>query len=178
MARGLKLTFGAMQSRAEHTRLSAGREGVQGRHDGAIVGGRRSGKRWRDGESRVFPLVNYEPETPRVGQMPMRRIPVIPAHLPMAAARKVATLQGIALLLVEREDLIVGAVDESALASADDQTPVVAAMRRLSLWLRPTMSAAQARELFVRARTNVLPVIAGGFVLGAITRGDIERTKP
>ena len=62
----------------------------------------------------MFPLVNYEPETPRVGQMPMRRIPVIPAHLPMAAARKVATLQGIALLLVEREDLIVGAVDESA----------------------------------------------------------------
>jgi CBS domain-containing protein len=40
------------------------------------------------------------------------------------------------------------------------------------------MSVAQARELFVRARTTVLPVIAGGFVLGAVTREDIERTKP
>jgi len=126
----------------------------------------------------VFPFTNYEPETPRIGQMPMRRIPVIPAHLPMAAARKVAALQGIALLLVEQDELIVGTVDESALGSVDDETPVATAMKRLRLWLRPTMSAAEGCELFVRARTNVLPVIAGGFVLGAITRGDIERTRP
>ena len=37
------------------------------------------------------------------------------------------------------------------------------------------MPLAQARELFVRARVSVLPVIAGGFVLGAVTRDDLER---
>jgi len=50
-------------------------------------------------------------------------------------------------------------------------------MRPLDLYLRPAMSVAQAREVFIRARTNVLPVLAGGFVLGAVTRRDVERTK-
>ena len=48
------------------------------------------------------------------------------------------------------------------------------AMERL-FWLRPAMSVAQARALFVCTRAAVLPVIAGGFVLGAVTRADIER---
>ena len=118
------------------------------------------------------------PRAPRVGDMPMRRIPVIAAHLPMAAARKVAALKRIALLLVELEEQIVGTVDESVLAAAADETPTAAAMKPLDVCLRPAMSVAQARELFVRARATVLPVIAGGFVLGAVTRADIERTKP
>ncbi len=110
--------------------------------------------------------------------MPMRQIPVIPAHLPMAGARKVAALKRIGVLLVEREEQIVGTVDESVLAGADAQTPTAAAMKPLRLYLRPAMSVAQAREVFIRARTTILPVIAGGFVLGAVARGDIERTKP
>jgi hypothetical protein len=31
--------------------------------------------------------------------------------------------------------------------------------------------------VFIRARTSILPVVAGGFVLGAVARSDIERTK-
>jgi len=108
----------------------------------------------------------------------MRQIPVIPAHLPMAGARKVAALKRIAVLLVEREDQIVGTIDEIALAAADDRTPTAAAMQPLCLYLRPTMSVGQAREVFIRARTTILPVIAGGFVLGGVARSDIERTKP
>jgi CBS domain-containing protein len=110
--------------------------------------------------------------------MPMRRIPVIPAHLPMAAARAVAVLGRISVLLVEREEQIVGTVDEIALAAADDEMPSDKAMRPLGLCLRPAMSVAEARKVFVRARAAVLPVIAGGFVLGAVARADIERTKP
>jgi hypothetical protein len=112
--------------------------------------------------------------------MPMRRIPVIPAHLPMAAARNVAAFKRVAVLLVELDEQIVGTVDESVLGAADDQTPAATAMKPLDLYLclRPAMSVAQAREVFVRARATVLPVIAGGFVLGAVVRADIERTKP
>ena len=111
----------------------------------------------------------------RVGDMASRPIPVVPAHLSMAAARKIAALKRIALLLVERDDQVVGAIDERALATASADTPIEVAMSPLDLWLRPAMSAAQARDVFIQARAAVLPVIAGGFVLGAIARGDVER---
>ena len=126
----------------------------------------------------MFPLVDGDAEAPRVGDMPMRGIPVIAAQLPMAAARKLAASKRIAVLLVERDEQIVGTVDESVLAAADDDTVTGMAMRPLGLCLRPAMSVAQAREVFVRARATVLPVIAGGFVLGAVARADIDRTKP
>ena len=169
-----------MQSRAEHTGLSAGYGGEQGRaasRDSATIGRRVVGGSRRDGESRVFPFANRDARAPRVGDMPMRPIPVVAAHLPIAAAREVAAWKRIALLLVELEEQIVGTVDESVLAAAADETPTGAAMNPLDVCLRPAMSVAQARELFVRARATVLPVIAGGFVLGAVTRADMERKK-
>ena len=125
----------------------------------------------------MFPFA-FDDAGPHVGDMPMRRIPVVPAHLPMSGARKIAALKGIGVLLVEREEQIVGTVDESALTAEADQTPTATAMRPLGFCLRPAMSVAQARDLFVRARATVLPVIAGGFVLGAVTRADLERTRP
>ena len=125
----------------------------------------------------MFPFAVRDAGAPHVGDMPMRQIPVIPAHLSMAGARTVAALRRIGVLLVEREEQIVGTVDETVLAAADDETPAATAMKPLGPYLHPAMSVAQARELFVRARTTVLPVIAGGFVLGAVARGDIERTK-
>ena len=126
----------------------------------------------------MFPFAHHDAEAPHVADMPMRQIPVIPAHLPMAGARKVAALKRISVLLVERQEQIVGTIDENVLAAADDRTPTAAAMKPLVLYLRPTMSVAQARDVFVRARATVLPVIAGGFVLGAVARSDLERTKP
>jgi CBS domain-containing protein len=127
----------------------------------------------------VFPLAVQvdDAEAPRVADMPMRSIPVVPADLSMAAVRKVAALKQIAVLLVEREEQIVGTIDESVLPAADDATLAGTAMKPLGLCLRPAMSVAQARDVFTRARVTVLPVIAGGFVLGAVAREDIERTK-
>jgi hypothetical protein len=155
-----------MQSRAEDTGVSGVYRGQRGRAagqaDSAAVGLRTSG----------------DATAPHVVDMPMRQIPVVPAHLPMAGARKIAALKRIGVLLVEQEAQIVGTVDESALGAADDRTPTAAAMKPLALYLRPAMSVAQARDMFVRARATILPVIAGGFVLGAVARSDIERTKP
>jgi CBS domain-containing protein len=126
----------------------------------------------------VFPFAFGGGPALRVGDLPMRRIPVVPAHLPISAARKIAALKQIALLLVELDDQIVGIVDESVLATAAGETRIAHAMSPLDFCLPPAMPVAQARELFVRARATVLPVIAGGFVLGAVTRADIERAKP
>jgi Mg/Co/Ni transporter MgtE len=107
----------------------------------------------------------------------MRRVPVIPAHLSMAAARKVALLKQSSLLLVEREDHIVGTIDERALAADHDLTAVAAAMRPLATWLRPATPVTEARELFIRARASILPVVAGDFILGSVTRSDVERAR-
>jgi len=125
----------------------------------------------------VLPFANPDARARLIGDLPMRPIPVIAAHLSMAATRKVAALKQIAVLLVERDEQLVGVVDESTLATADDETPTATAMKPLRLYLRPAMSVAEARTLFVRARASALPVIAGGFVLGAVTRADIERTN-
>jgi CBS domain-containing protein len=113
----------------------------------------------------------------RVADLPIRRVPVIPAHLSMAAARKVALLKQISLLLVERDDHIVGAIDDRALSADHDLTAVLAAMRPLSTSLRPATPVTEARELFIRARAAILPVVAGGFILGAVTRSDVERAR-
>ena len=124
-----------------------------------------------------FIRMRPEGDTLRVDDLPIRRVPVIPAHLSMAAARKVALLKQVSLLLVERDDQIVGTIDESALTEENDLTEVGAAMRPLATWLRPATPLTEARELFIRARAVTLPVIVGGFVLGATTRSDVERAR-
>jgi len=127
----------------------------------------------------VSPFVGERPEgdTVRVGDLPISRVPVIAAHLSMAAARKVAHLKQVSMLLVERDDHIVGTIDERALAADHDQTAVAAAMRPLPTSLRPATPVAEARELFIRARVSILPVVVGGFILGAVTRSDVERAR-
>jgi CBS domain-containing protein len=110
----------------------------------------------------------------RVGDLATRPIPVVPSHLSMAAARKVALVKQISLLLIERDDHIVGTIDERALAAEHDLTAVAAAMKPLAPYLRPAMPAAEARARFIRAGVDILPVVAGGFILGAVTRSDLE----
>ena len=56
-------------------------------------------------------------------------------------------------------------------------TAVAAAMGPLSTSLRPATPVTEARVLFIRARAAILPVVAGGFILGAGTRSDVERAR-
>lgn len=166
-----------MQSTAEHTGLparDAGAEGRVGGRGGDGVGGRSQlGEDRRARESRVFPFADPDGPGFQIGDLPIRPIPAVPAHLPMSAARTVAALNRISLLVVEQDERLVGFVAERALATAADAMPIARAMTPLGACLRPGMSAAQARALFRRTRAAVLPVIAGGFVLGAVARGDI-----
>ena len=93
----------------------------------------------------------------------------------MTAARKIAELKRAAVLFVERDGQLVGILDERVLVEAPDDAEIAARMRPIGLCLRPTTSAARARELFVRAGTSALPVAAGAFLLGAVSRADVER---
>jgi len=112
---------------------------------------------------------------PRVGDLPIRAVPIIPAHLSMAAARKIAELKRATVLLVEREGRLMGTLDEHALVEASDDADVADCLRAIDLCLGPTTTAERAQELFIRSRTSALPVAAGAFLLGAVSRADVER---
>ena len=112
---------------------------------------------------------------PRVGDLPIRAVPIIPAHLSMAAARKIAELKRATVLFVERDGQLLGTLDEHALVEAPDDADVADCLRAIELCLGPTTTAERAQELFVRSRTTALPVAAGAFLLGAVSRADVER---
>jgi CBS domain-containing protein len=153
--------------RVENRSFGAGAEaeGV-----GDLGEGERVGERVGEGE-----LSGGESCVPRVGDLPIRAVPVIPAHLSMAAARKVAELKRAAALFVERDGRLMGSLDQHALLEAPDDAEVAGCLRTIELCLRPSTTAERALELFARSRTTALPVAAGAFLLGAICRADVER---
>lgn len=110
----------------------------------------------------------------RVGDLPIHAVPIIPAHLPMGGARKIAALKKTSLLFVERGAQLVGILDAHALEAAPDAA-------RAEIWMAPALgclsaatSLVRARELFVRAGTATLPVAAGAFLIGVVARADVE----
>jgi len=168
-----------MQSRTEQTGLSTS-QGYGWRRARGTGGGDGDGIGEPDGadrrdvrESRLSP--SSRDGALKVGDLPTWPIPVIPAHLAMGAARKVAALKRVALLVVERDEQLVGYVNERALATASDEARVIDLVTRFDRCLSPSMSIADARRCFISARAAVLPVVAAGFVLGAIGRGEVER---
>jgi CBS domain-containing protein len=111
----------------------------------------------------------------RVGDLPIRPVPVIPAHLPMGGARKIAALKRVALLFVARGAQLVGILDERALSAAPDGAPAEAWMSPVAGCLSAATPLPRARELFILNGTATLPVAVGAFLIGSIGRGDVER---
>jgi len=179
VAQSLKTCRNEMQRRTEHTGPSAafveGRGRDAHRGERVVSGQGQMGGLWHGEGARVFPLATFAAAGPSVGDLEARPIPVIAARLTMSAAREAAARERIALLLVERDEQVVGIIDERSLATAPGNVEVEAAMKPLGLTLRPSMSLRRAQALFIAARAAVLPVVAGGFILGALARGEIER---
>ncbi len=93
----------------------------------------------------------------------------------MAAARKVAELKRSPVLLVERDGVLAGIIDENKLLASSDDVRAGDAMRTLENCLAATTPLARARELFVRTGSAALPVAAGAFLLGVVTRAALDR---
>lgn len=110
-----------------------------------------------------------------VGDLALAPAPVIPAKVTMAAARKIADLKGSPILLVERDGILAGVLDPAALMTSPDDRSAGDAMCRLDFSLTPTTPLPRARELFVRTGSAALPVAAGAFLLGVLTRSALER---
>jgi CBS domain-containing protein len=111
----------------------------------------------------------------RVGDLPIRAVPVIPADLPMGGARKIAALKKASLLFVARGAQLVGILDVRALEGAPEAAHVEIWMAPVGGCLSAATSLVRARELFVRAGTATLPVAAGAFLIGVVARADVER---
>jgi CBS domain-containing protein len=173
LARGLKSNGVVMDENSGQTGLSAARAAwSKGRRveNGSLA----AGKRVATGVGEVE-LSGGESCLPRVGDLPIRAVPIIPAHLSMAAARKIAELKRATVLFVERGGRLMGTLDEHALVEAPDEADVADCLRSIELCLGPTTTVERAQELFVRSRTTALPVAAGVFLLGAVSRADVER---
>jgi CBS domain-containing protein len=118
-------------------------------------------------------MARKQPET-LIGDLPTRTIPAVAEHLSMAAARKVAALKQVALLLVERDGRLVGVLDERVLGEAADDAGVAASMTPVGPCLHPAMPVGRARDLFILSQVSIMPVTVGAFLIGAVSRGDIE----
>jgi CBS domain-containing protein len=111
----------------------------------------------------------------RVGDLPIRAVPVIPADLPMGGARKIAALKKTSMLFVARGAQLVGILDVRALEAAPEAARAEVWMAPIDGCLSAATSLVRARELFVRAGTATLPVAAGAFLIGVVARADVER---
>jgi CBS domain-containing protein len=102
--------------------------------------------------------------------------PIVPAHISMGAARKIARLKSAEALIVEDKGSLVGWLDALALRDAPDGERVDACVKPLGLCLRPTSSVSEARALFISSGASSLPVAAGPFLIGSLSRAAVERS--
>ena len=110
-----------------------------------------------------------------ITDLPIQPAPIVPAHLTVDAARKVAALRHAGVVLVESGGRLLGLVEARRLADAPASAEVLTVARPIDLGLRPTTSLQRARELLLRARLTALPVVVGAFLLGVVHLADVER---
>jgi len=99
----------------------------------------------------------------------------VPPWLSVAAARKIVLLKAVDHLLVEQGGRLTGIVSGIDLDAASGEVAVGALARPLTLSVRPTTPLARARHLMLKNGVGCLPVFAGVWLLGLVTRDAVER---
>jgi CBS domain-containing protein len=136
-------------------------------------------ERWSTGGQTPWVLVAARDEPGR-GAIPVFDVmraatAAVPSWLPVAAARKVAVLKAVDHLLVEQDGRLTGIVSGIDMDAASDETAVGALAKSLSLSVRPTTPLARARGLMLKNGVGYLPVVAGAWLIGVVTRDAVER---
>jgi len=111
-----------------------------------------------------------------VADLMARPQPVVPSHISMAAARKIAHLKSVDALIVEDKGSLIGFLDGQSLREAKDDQRVSECLKPLQLCLSPTTTVDGARALLIRYGAGSWPVAAGPFLVGSISRSAIERS--
>ena len=164
----------------DHSNEQGGDEGVVVTKGGSVAaamgGGWVSGRtlaEWSRVPRGLF--TTEEPARGSVADIMGDPPPVVPAHLTVAAARKIARLKSADMLLVEDGGRMVGVVDGYTLEGAAPDAPVTEGMKPSFPYLRPDSDVRRARDLLVKHGVPALLVAVGRFVVGAISRAVVER---
>jgi CBS domain-containing protein len=122
------------------------------------------------------PMGDAQTEDLRVIDVMGKPQPIVPSHILMGAARKIACLKSVDALIVEDKGSLVGFLDARSLRDAPDHQRVDACVEPLQLFLAPTTTVAEARALLVKSGASSLPVVAGPFLIGSVSREAVERS--
>jgi hypothetical protein len=110
-----------------------------------------------------------------VADVMITSVPAVPPWIPVRAARRVAELKGTAHLLLEENGCLLGLARMSELGAASDDDPIAAWSSSAAAFVGPHTSVARTREMMLKNATTCLPVIAGAFLIGLVTRDAVER---
>jgi len=110
-----------------------------------------------------------------VADVMSRPQPIVPSHLSMAAARKIAQLKSADSLIVEDKGRLLGVLDRDTLRRAGDDQRVGQCLKPLWACLSPTTFVREARALLIKHGVGSLPVAAGPFLVGSLSRAAVER---
>jgi len=111
----------------------------------------------------------------RVGEAMTRPHPIVPGHISMGAARKIAELRSTDTLIVEDKGSLIGILDWETLLTANDDRRVADCLKSIRICLTPTTTLARARTLMIEHGVASFPVAVGPFLVGSISRSDVER---
>jgi CBS domain-containing protein len=115
-------------------------------------------------------------ETLRVIDVMDKPQPIIPSHILIGAARKIARLKSADALIVEEQGSLLGFLDARRLREAPDDRRVDACLEPLRLFLAPTTTVCEARARFVESGASSLAVAAGRFLIGSVSRAAVEHS--
>jgi CBS domain-containing protein len=101
--------------------------------------------------------------------------PAVPPWITVRAARRVAELKASAHLLLEENGRLLGLLRTGDLAAASDDDPVAAWASQAALFVGPNTPVERARQMMLKNATSCLPVVAGAFLVGLVTRDGVER---
>lgn len=111
----------------------------------------------------------------RVAEAMTRLNPIVPGHISMGAARKIAELKAADSLLVEDKGNLIGILDRETLLNAGQDRRVSDCLKSIRICLTPTTTLTRARALMIEHGMASFPVAAGPFLVGCISRSDVER---
>jgi CBS domain-containing protein len=115
-------------------------------------------------------------DEPRVAEAMTRLYPIVPGHISMSAARKIAELRSSDAVIVEDKGSLIGILDRETLLTASDGRRVADCLKSIRICLTPTTTLTRARVLMIEHGVASFPVAAGPFLVGSISRSDVERS--
>ena len=111
----------------------------------------------------------------RVADVMTRRQPIVPSHISMAAARKIAELKSSDTLIVEDKGSLLGFLDSESLRTGGDDQRVAECLKPLRPCVSPNTTVEEAHAMLVQYGVTSLPVSVGPFLVGSISRSTVER---